>query len=67
VGTISLSTRREHSWFFATVTGFTTPGTIQKYDFKGNADKRWTVYRTTKVKALVLEDFVAEQVGIAYS
>lgn len=62
VGTINISAKREHSWFFATITGFTTPGTIQMYDFKASEGNRWSVYRKTKVNGLILEDFAAEQV-----
>ena len=46
------------------MTGFTTPGIVVKYDFTNpNEDKRWNVYRTTKVKGLDPNDFVAEQVS----
>jgi prolyl oligopeptidase len=63
VGRIDVAgVKREHSSFFATLSGFTTPGTIQMYDFKAPAEPRWTVYRTTEVNGLVLEDFVTEQV-----
>ncbi|KAF8499303.1 prolyl oligopeptidase [Gautieria morchelliformis] len=63
VGSIDVSgVKREHSWFFATLSGFTTPGTIQKYDFTAPSEMRCRVYRTTKVNGLIPEDFVAEQV-----
>ncbi|KAF8576207.1 hypothetical protein K439DRAFT_1649348 [Ramaria rubella] len=63
VGTIDISRpKRENPWFFATLTGFTTPGTVQKYDFSAELGTKWSVYRTTKVKGLIPEDFVAEQV-----
>jgi len=46
------------------MTGFTTPGIVVKYDFTDpNEDKRWSVYRTTKVKGLDPNDFIAEQVS----
>lgn len=66
VGTIDVSGKREYCWFFATLSGFTTPGTIQKYDFKASSDTKWSVYRTTKVNGLIPEDFVAEQVRAAF-
>ena len=66
VGSISLSGgKREYPWFFATLSGFTTPGTIQKYDFKAPSEMKWSVYRTTEVNGLVPEDFLAEQVSDA--
>ena len=46
------------------MTGFTTPGIVVKYDFtKLDEDQRWKVYRTTKVKGLDPNDFIAEQVS----
>ena len=46
------------------MTGFTTPGIVTKYDFTNlDEDQRWKVYRTTKVKGLDPNDFVAEQVS----
>ncbi|TDL29150.1 hypothetical protein BD410DRAFT_779479 [Rickenella mellea] len=63
VGTISASGRRDQSWFFATLIGFTTPGTVARYDFKeANEASRWSIFRTTIVKGLVPDDFIAEQV-----
>ncbi|KIJ56911.1 hypothetical protein M422DRAFT_149708 [Sphaerobolus stellatus SS14] len=59
VGTIDISGRRDQSWFFATLSGFTSPGTIAHYDFKAD---NWSVYRNTKVKGLNLDEFTAEQV-----
>jgi len=63
VGTIDISGYRDQSWFFATMTGFTTPGTIARYDFK--SEPNWSLYRSTKVKGLKPEDFVAEQVCLS--
>jgi prolyl oligopeptidase len=63
VGTVSLSAKREESWFFATLVSFTTPGTIAKYNFKeSDKDKRWSVYRETNVKGVKAGDFKSEQV-----
>ncbi|THH11283.1 hypothetical protein EW145_g767 [Phellinidium pouzarii] len=63
VGTISVSAQREQSWFFANLSGFTTPCTVARYDFAEPDDERkWSIYRTTKLQGLKLEDFSAEQV-----
>ncbi|KAH8092482.1 prolyl oligopeptidase [Cristinia sonorae] len=75
VGAIHVSGRRDKDHFFSTLTGFTSPGTVALYDFKksltagekqvdGLADhsERWSVYRTTKVKGLDLDQFEASQV-----
>jgi hypothetical protein len=46
------------------MTGFTTPGIVAKYDFtEHEEEKRWDVYRSTKVKGLDPSDFIAEQVS----
>ena len=64
VGAASISGRRKQSWFFTTLTGFTNPGIIAKYDFNvKEEDKRWSIYRTTLVSGLNPDDFSAEQVG----
>jgi len=63
VGSILVSTKREQPFFFATLVGFTTAGTVARYSFsEADETKRWSTYRTTKVKGLVPEDFNAEQV-----
>ena len=64
VGAASISGRRKQSWFFASLTGFTNPGIIAKYDLNvKEEDKRWSIYRTTLVNGLNPDDFSAEQVG----
>ncbi|THH29783.1 hypothetical protein EUX98_g4402 [Antrodiella citrinella] len=69
VGAAHVNGRRDKDHFFVTLTGFTSPGTVAKYDFsvpltEGAEDhsKRWSVYRTTKVKGLDLDQFEASQV-----
>ena len=63
VGSIQVSSRRDQDWFFATLSGFTTPCTIARYNFaESDEEKRWSVYRTTKVAGLNTDDFNAEQV-----
>lgn len=67
VGAASVSGRRSHSWFFATLTGFTNPGIVARYDFTQPDENRWSVYRTTLLKGLKAEDFNARQVVCIYS
>ncbi|CAL1703361.1 unnamed protein product [Somion occarium] len=63
VGAATLSGRRAHAWFFSTLTGFTTPGIVARYDFREkDEEKRWSIYRKTLVKGLHPDDFVADQV-----
>ncbi|KAI0092497.1 prolyl oligopeptidase [Irpex rosettiformis] len=63
VGAAQVGGRRKQSWFFATLTGFTNPGIVSKYDFTiADESKRWTTYRTTYLKGLKAEDFEAQQV-----
>ncbi|KAJ3553954.1 hypothetical protein NM688_g3348 [Phlebia brevispora] len=63
VGAVDLSGLRTQNWFFATLTSFTTPGVVARYDF-GEKDESnmWTTYRTTLVKGLKPDDFEARQV-----
>ncbi|KAH8102803.1 prolyl oligopeptidase [Phellopilus nigrolimitatus] len=63
VGKIDVSARHDQSFFFATLSGFTTPCTVARYDFR-NPDRarRWSVYRTTRLRGLDPADFTAEQV-----
>lgn len=67
VGAATITGRRKQSWFFSTLTGFTTPGLVAKYDFSVKEDKRWSIYRTTLVSGLNLDDFSAEQVRVSRS
>lgn len=60
VGTIEVSTKREQSWFFATMSGFTTPGDIYRYD--STSSDKWSLFRNTTVAGLNLQDFITEQV-----
>jgi len=46
------------------MTGFTSPGTVGRYDFTAPQGQRWSIYQTTKVNGLNLEDFEAQQVCI---
>ncbi|KAH9950170.1 prolyl oligopeptidase [Amylocystis lapponica] len=63
VGAARVSGRRQHSWFWATLSGFTNPGIVARYDFTEKEEsKRWSVYRTTQVAGLKSDDFLSEQV-----
>ncbi|KAL0949097.1 hypothetical protein HGRIS_009187 [Hohenbuehelia grisea] len=64
VGAIDVSARREYSWFFATMVGFNTPGTVGRYDLSPsiNDDQRWSIYRTTPITGINTADFEARQV-----
>ena len=66
VGTASLNGRRSQSWFFVTMVGFTNPGIVAKYDFTQAQKNRWSIYRSTLVKGLKVEDFQSQQVRIDY-
>jgi len=64
VGAASITGHRTESDLFVTMTGFTTPGTIARYDFnQRDEEKRWSIYQTTSVRGLDPADFIAEQVG----
>lgn len=63
VGTLAISAKEDQSWFFVSGTGFTTPSTIFRYDYKAPEGQRWSTYRDTKLNGLNPNDFVAEQVN----
>ena len=45
------------------MSGFTTPCTVARYDFSEQSEsKKWSIYRTTKLQGLNLDDFSAEQI-----
>ena len=65
VGAARVSAKREHSWFFAQLIGFTNPGIVARYDFMEKVEAaRWSVYRKTVVTGLSSDDFEAKQVSI---
>lgn len=67
IGTITVNGVRDQSWFFASMVGFTTPGTIARFDFKEQDDqKQWSTHRITRVKGLNPDDFTAEQVCLDF-
>ncbi|KAI5122174.1 hypothetical protein M0805_007071 [Coniferiporia weirii] len=63
VGKIDVSAHRDESWLFATMSGFTTPCTVARYDFsEPDGERKWSIYRSTKLSGLDADDFTAEQV-----
>ncbi|CAA7259570.1 unnamed protein product [Cyclocybe aegerita] len=62
VGAISVSGREKQSWFFATMHGFTSPGTVGRYDFTAPEGQRWSILRSTQLNGLDANDFEARQV-----
>lgn len=64
VGAASVAGQRDKSSMFVTMTGFTTPGVIARYNFEEKDEaQRWSTYRTTLVSGLNPDDFKAEQVN----
>lgn len=60
IGAAMVDGHRSGSHFFATLTGFNTPGTVMVYD--DNAKEKWSRYRQAEVAGLNLDDFEAQQV-----
>ena len=66
VGSVSLSGREKQQWFFATLTGFTNPCSVARYDFTAPEDQRWSICMTTKLNGLNTDDFETRQVCLAF-
>ena len=64
VGTISLDGHEKQPWFFATLSGFTNPCSLARYDFAAPEDQRWNICRTTKLQGLNADDFETRQVCV---
>ncbi|KAJ3496917.1 hypothetical protein NLJ89_g10419 [Agrocybe chaxingu] len=64
VGAISVSGREKQSWFFTTMHGFTSPGTIGRYDFATPEGQRWSILRSMELNGLDANDFEAQQVDL---
>ncbi|EIM85490.1 prolyl oligopeptidase [Stereum hirsutum FP-91666 SS1] len=66
VGSMQVSGKRKQNWAFLTLTGFTTPGTVSKYEFKDEEKSEAgssTVWKQTVVKGLAGSGgFTAEQI-----
>jgi prolyl oligopeptidase len=68
VGTISIDGPGDEKqpWFFATLTSFTNPCRVARYDFAAPEDQRWNIFRTTKLQGLNPDDFETRQVCVWY-
>ena len=64
IGSATLVGRQKHTFFFISMTGFTSPGTIGRYDFTAPEGQRYSTYSTTKVNGLNPEEFEAHQVRL---
>ncbi|KAF9526276.1 prolyl oligopeptidase [Crepidotus variabilis] len=62
VGAAYATGREKQPWFFVVMSGFTSPGTVGRYDFTAPVEKRWSIYRTTQLNGLNPSDFEAQQV-----
>ncbi|KAK4057924.1 hypothetical protein OIO90_001143 [Microbotryomycetes sp. JL221] len=63
VGSIDqVSGRRQDDEVWFSVSSFTTPGTVYRYDFTAAEGQEEQVYRVAKVKGIDPEDFISEQV-----
>lgn len=63
IGSLFSSARHKDTWFFVNGSGFTTPGTLGRYDFTAPEGQQWSIYGETKVKGLNPSEFTADQVG----
>jgi prolyl oligopeptidase len=62
VGAASIANREKQPHFFLTMSGFSTPGTITRYDFTSPETQRSSILRTTKVNGMSPDDFESTQV-----
>ncbi|GJN89615.1 hypothetical protein Rhopal_002602-T1 [Rhodotorula paludigena] len=68
IGSIDqIAGRREHGEFWFSMTSFTSPGTVYRFDFSdkgaaGEHEGKEAVYREAKVEGIQPSDFVSEQV-----
>ncbi|KAF9558232.1 prolyl oligopeptidase [Agrocybe pediades] len=62
VGAATISAREKQPWFFVTLSGFTTPGTVYRYDFTAPEEQRWSLFAAIQPNGLNGEDFEATQV-----
>ena len=67
VGAASVSSREKQPWFFVTMSGFNSPGTIARYDFTTAEEQRWNIYRSVKVGSLNPGDFDTRQASFPIS
>ncbi|KAH9921497.1 prolyl oligopeptidase [Epithele typhae] len=60
---IALIVGSAESWWFTTLSGFTNPGIVGRYDFKvADVAQRYSVYRQAVVPGINSDEFTAEQV-----
>lgn len=68
IGSIDqIAGERKHDEFWFSMSSFTSPGTVYRYDFKsddamGKVEGKEQVYREAKVDGIKADDFVSEQV-----
>lgn len=68
IGSIDgIAGRREHSEFWFSMSGFTSPGTVYRFDFNDDATTgkkggEESVYREASVEGIKADDFISEQV-----
>jgi prolyl oligopeptidase len=67
VGAAEVYGRRTLPAFFVSMTGFSNPGIIgrfdvDRFDSTSSLDSAWSIYRTTRITGLKAEEFDAEQV-----
>nr|ACQ65797.1 prolyl oligopeptidase [Conocybe apala] len=63
VGACTISGKEKQPWFFVTMSGFTSPSTVGRYNFQiPEEENRWSIFRAAKIKNLNPNDFEASQV-----
>ena len=62
VGAASIANREKQPHFFLTMSGFSSPGTIARYDFTSPETQRFSILRTNKVNGMNPDDFESTQV-----
>lgn len=67
VGSASVTARENQPFFFVSLTGFTSPGILARYDFTEPDNNKWRIFRNTKLNGLITDDFEASQVCPARS
>lgn len=58
----SFSGRREHKEFWFSMTSFTSPGTVHRYDFTAEEGNERSIYREATVAGIKPQDFESTQV-----
>ncbi len=64
MGTMTLEGGRSQPSFFVLMSNFTHPGILYRFDFvKEIGQRSWSICWESRVKGLVSEDFLTEQVS----